>query len=90
MFEELNGPAEVDDPSRAKVEMARQEKETSREASLGKAAMPKEKVSITKVQKSEAGSSSTTEESKGRSCELSGEEKKKSAPGFGLKPRAST
>ena len=48
-FEELNGPAEVEDLSRTKVEMARQEKETPREASPEKAAMPKEKVPIARV-----------------------------------------
>ena len=39
--------------------------------------MPKEKVPIAKVWKSEAGSSSTTEGSKKRSCEPNGEEEKK-------------
>ena len=48
-FEELSGSTEVKDPSRAKVEMARQEKETPRKASPGKAAMPKERISIAKV-----------------------------------------
>ena len=63
-FEELDGPAEVEDPSRAKVEMPRQEKEAPRGARLGKAAIPKEKVPIAKVQKNEAASSSSTEGSK--------------------------
>ena len=48
-FEELDGPVEVKDPSRAKFEMLRQQKEAPRGARLGKAAIPKEKVPITKV-----------------------------------------
>ena len=48
-FEELNGPAEVEDPSKAKVEMPRHEKEALKRARLGKAAMPKEKAPIAKV-----------------------------------------
>ena len=48
-FEELDGPAEVEDQSRAKFEMLRQEKEALRGARLRKAAIPKEKVPITKV-----------------------------------------
>ena len=59
------------------MEMARQEKETSKEANFGKAAMSKEKVPIAKVRKSEAGSSSTTEGSKERSGKPNGEEEKK-------------
>ena len=57
--------------------MTRQEKETPNEANFGKAAMLKEKVTIAKVRKSEAGSPSTTEGSKERSCEPNGEEEKK-------------
>ena len=48
-FEKSNGPAEVEDPSKAKVEMLRQEKKAPRGASLRKAAIPKEKVPIAKV-----------------------------------------
>ena len=70
-FEDLDGPAEVKDPSRTKVEMLKQEEETPKEANFGKTTMEKEKVPITK-----AGSSSTTEGSKERSCELNGEEEK--------------
>ena len=72
-FEELNGPVEVEDPSRAKVEILRQEKEALKGARLRKAVMPKEKVPIAKVRKNEASSSMTTERSKERSCELNGE-----------------
>ena len=44
-FEDLDRPIEVEDPSRVKVEMARQ---ISRKADLEKVAMPKEKVPIAK------------------------------------------
>ena len=54
-----------------------QEKETPKKANFEKAEMPKEKVPIAKVCKSEAGSSSTAEGSKERSCEPNGEEEKK-------------
>ena len=47
----------------------KQEKETLKEVNFRKATMPKEKVSIAK-----AGSSSTTEGSKERSCEPNTEE----------------
>ena len=69
--------AKVKDPSRTNVEMTRQEKVTLKEANFGKVAMPKEEVPIAKVQKSEAGFSSTTEGSKGQSCEPNREEEKK-------------
>ena len=48
-FEKSDEPAEVEDPFKVKVEMSRQEKGPPRGASLGKAAIPKEKVPITKV-----------------------------------------
>ena len=48
-FKDLDGPAEVEDLSRAKVEMTRQEKKIAKEANFGKATMPKEKVPIAKV-----------------------------------------
>ena len=76
-FEDLDRPAEVEDPSRTNVEMMRQEKETPKEVNFEKAAMPKEKVPIAKVQKSEVGFSSTTERSKERSCKPNREEEKK-------------
>ena len=76
-FEDLYGPAKVKDLSRAKVEMMRQEKKTVNKVNFGKAAMPKEKVPIAKVRKSEAGSSSTIKGSKERSCKPNEEEEKK-------------
>ena len=75
-FEELNGPAEVEDPSRAKAKITRQEKEAPSEAIPKKAAMPKEKVHVAKVRKNEASSSSTTEGLKERSYEPNGEQEK--------------
>ena len=75
-FEELNGPAEVKDPSRTKVEILRQEKEALKGARLGEAAILKEKIPIAKVQKNKTGSSSTTKRSKERSCEPNGEQEK--------------
>ena len=73
----MDGPAQVEDPSRVKVEMARQKHGTPREADLEKAAMPKKKVPIVEVRRSEAGSSMTTERSKERSCKPNKEEEKK-------------
>ena len=70
-FEDLDGPTEVKDPSRTKVETANQKEETPKEPSFGKTKMPREKVPIAKV-----GSSSTTEGSKEQSCEPNGEEEK--------------
>ena len=70
-------PAQVEDPFRAKMEMAKQKHETPRKASLEKAAMPKEKVPIVEVRRSEKGSSTTTEGSKEWPCELDKEEEKK-------------
>ena len=71
-FEDLNRPVEVEDSSRTKVEMMKQEEETSKEANFEKATMPKEKVPIPKT-----GSSSTTERSKEWSCEPNTEEEKR-------------
>ena len=71
-FEDLDGPAEVKDPSRTKVEVPKQEEETSKEPSFKKTAMPKEKVPIAKV-----GFLLTTKGSKKQSCEPNGEEEKK-------------
>ena len=70
-FEDLDGPVEVKDPFRTKVEMSKQEEETLKKANFEKTTMPMEKVPIAK-----AGSSSTTEGSKERSCEPNGEEEK--------------
>ena len=63
--------------SKAKTKMRRQEKETLMEPSFGKATMLRDKVLVTKIKKSEAGCSMTTEGSKERLRELNGEEKKK-------------
>ena len=76
-FKKSDGLAKVEDPFRAKIEMPRQEKKAPRGARLGKAVIPKEKVPIAKVRKSEAGSSSTIEGSKKRLCEPNKEEEKK-------------
>ena len=73
-FDDLGRPVEVEDSIRTKGEMPKQEEETPKEANFGKATMTKEKVPIAK-----AGSSSTTERSKERSCEPNTEEKKKKA-----------
>ena len=54
-FEDLDGPAQVEDPSRAKVEMSRQKHGTPRGTSLGKATMSNEKVPIAKADSSSAG-----------------------------------
>ena len=71
-FEDLDGSIEIEDPSRAKAKMTRQKHGTPRETSPEKVTMPKEKVPIAK-----AGSSSTTERSKERSCEPNMEEEEK-------------
>ena len=76
-FEDLDRLAEVEDSPRTNVEMTRQKKKTTNETNFGKTAMPKKKVPIAKVRKSEAGSLSTTEGSNERSCEPNGEEEKK-------------
>ena len=76
-FEDLDKPTEVEGPSRVKVEMTRQKKKTAKEVNFGKAAMPKEKVPIAKVRRSEADSSSATEGSKEQSGEPNRKEEKK-------------
>ena len=63
-FEESDGLVGVEDLSRAKTKMRRQEKEAPRESSSGKATMPRDKVPIAKIRKSEASYSMTTEWSK--------------------------
>ena len=75
----MDGPAQVEDSSRAKVEMARQKHGTLRETSLRKAAMSNEKVPIAEVRKSEEGSSTTIERSKERPCKLDKDEEEKKA-----------
>ena len=76
-FEESDGPVGVEDPSREKTEMRRQEKKAPMEASSGKATMLRDKVPVAKIKKSEAGYSMTTEGSKERLREMNGEEEKK-------------
>ena len=71
-FDDLDRPIEVEDSSKIKVEMPKQEKETPNEINFGKATMPKEKGPIAK-----ADPSSTTERSKERSCEPNTEEEEK-------------
>ena len=68
----MDGSAEVEDSSRTKVEVPKQEEETPKEANLEKATMPREEVPIAKV-----GSSSTTKKLKERSCEPNTEEEEK-------------
>ena len=57
--------------------MRRQEKEAPREACSGKATMPRDKVPIAKIRKSEASFSMTTEGSKERLPKLNEKEEKK-------------
>ena len=73
-FEELDGPVGVENPSRTKMKMRRQEKEASKEASFGKASIPKGKVPFAKVRRSKGSSSLTTEGSTERSREPNEEE----------------
>ena len=76
-FEDLDRLVEVEDSPRTNVEMTRQKKKTTNETNFGKTAMPKKKVPIAKVRRSEANSSSTTDGSKEWSCEPNKKEKKK-------------
>ena len=50
-FEDLDGPAEVKDLSRTKVEMPKQEEKTPKETNFEKTAMPKEEVPLPKSEK---------------------------------------
>ena len=63
-FEDLDGPAEVKDLSRAKVEIARQEHGVPKEVSPEKASITRDEASIAKVKKDGASGSLTTEGSK--------------------------
>ena len=67
-FEESDGPVGVEYSSGTKAKMTRQEKGAPREAVSKKAAMPEERVPITKTGRSETDCSLTTEGSKERSC----------------------
>ena len=73
----MDGPIEVKDPSRAKVEIARQEHGVPREASPGKATILKDEVPIAKDEKDEASGSLKTEGSKAQLCGLNIEEEEK-------------
>ena len=76
-FEESNGLVRIEDLFGGKVEMIRQEEKTLKEIGSEKMAIQKDEVPIAKVQRSEAGSSSTTEGSKERSREPNKKEEKK-------------
>ena len=65
-FEESSGLIGVEDPLKAKTEEMRQEKEAPREASSGKVTMPRDKVPVAKIRKSEACCSMTIKGSKER------------------------
>ena len=75
-FEDLVGSTEVEDSSRTKVEVPKQEEETPKKANVEKTTMSKEKVPTAK-----AGFSTSTKGSKERPCNLDKEEEeKKGAP----------
>ena len=57
--------------------MRKQEKKALREASFGKATMPRDKVPVAKIRKSEAGCSMTIEGSKERLHKHNEDEEKK-------------
>ena len=50
-FKESDEPVGIEDPSRAKTKMKRQEKKALREASSGKATMPWDKVPVAKIKR---------------------------------------
>ena len=58
---DLDGPAEVKDPFRAKVKIAKQEHGAPSEASFEKATIPRDEVPIAKVEKDGASGSLITE-----------------------------
>ena len=60
----MDGPAEVKDPSRTKLEIARQEHGVPKEVSPGKASITRDEASIAKVRKDGVSGSLTTEGSK--------------------------
>ena len=76
-FEDSNGLAGMEDPSRAKGEAVKQEQKASKKANSGKVTMPSDKVPIAKFRKSEADCSSTTKGSKERPCGPKKEEEKR-------------
>ena len=70
--EDLGRPVEVEDSSRTKAEIPKQEKETLKEANVEKTTMPKEKVPTAKTD-----FSSATERLKERSCKPNTNEEEK-------------
>ena len=76
-FEESNESVGVEDLSRAKAEMIRQEEKAPRETNSGKAAILTDEVPIAKVERNEANCSSTIEGSKERLGKSNGEKEKK-------------
>ena len=76
-FKELNGLVDVEDLSKAKAKMIRQEEKAPREVGSGKAAILTNEVPIAKVERNEANCLSTTKRSKERLDKSNGEEKKK-------------
>ena len=76
-FEESNGLAGVEDPSRTEADMTRYEREGLREVSFGKTSMLGDKVPIFKIERNEVVYSSTTKGSKKQLCEPNGEDEKK-------------
>ena len=50
-FRESNGPAGVEDPSRAKAEVTRQEREAPRKANSRKATILRDEVPIAKIRR---------------------------------------
>ena len=76
-FEESNELVGVEDLFGAKAETTRQEEKTSKEIGSWKAAIWRDEVSISKVERGEIEGSSTTERSKERLCELNREEENK-------------
>ena len=75
-FEEPNRLTGLENPSRTRVNMTKQKRETLKEASIEKAKMPMNRVPIAKIGRSEAGHSQTTEGSKEQLCKPIEEERK--------------
>ena len=75
-FEESDRSVGVEDLFEAKPEMIRQEEKALRKAGSGKAAIPRDEVSISKDKRCEVSGSLTTKRSKERLCKPNKEEKK--------------
>ena len=76
-FKESDEPVGAEYLFEVKAEMIRQEEKAPREAGSRIAAIQRDEVSISKVERGKAEGSSTTERSKERLCELNQEEKNK-------------